>query len=105
MYAHIGNPRPIEAYRDPRTGEQRWRRLGRQAVTSLEFPPDTTVDEAVLIVLDALPHHMEMRDDQGADVRPVWVETDDKALTRRLCVQFDIPTTKNKRPPNWGQEV
>lgn len=104
MYAHIGNPRPIEAVIDRRTGETKWRRLPPEATTKFLFPEGTSVEEAVLIVIDALPHHMEMQDEHGKDIRPAWVETDDKNLTRRLCVQYDIPTTKNKRPANWGQK-
>lgn len=98
MYAHIGNPEPIEAVRDPRTGEVKWRRLPSEGVTSFNFPEGTTVQDAVLIVADALPHHM------APDSNPVWVETDNKDLTRRLCVQYDIPVTKNKRPATWGQQ-
>jgi len=98
MYADIGNPKPIESYLDPRTGETKWRPLPPEAVTHYEFPEGTPLDEAVLIVLDALPHHMDR------ESSPAWVETDNKDLTRRLCMQFDIPVTKNKRPARWGQK-
>lgn len=98
MRVEIGNDNAIEEYREPGSDELRVRALEGERVTTLLFPEDYSLGDAVTSTVDALRHHMR------ADTKPAWIESDVEPLRQMLCEHYAVDPAKT-RPLTWGGEV
>ena len=98
MRVEIGNDNAIEEYREPGSDELRVRALEGERVTTLLFPEDYSLGDAVTSTVDALRHHMR------ADTKPAWIESDVEPLRQMLCEHYAVDPSKT-RPLTWGGEV
>lgn len=96
MEVYIGNDHAIETgYNDE--GRLVAKNLPGERTTKVAFPPDTTPFVAFKTAIAAMTRHIE----PGA--KPVWIESDDKALRRMLIEHYGLQITKSDRPDGWGE--
>lgn len=98
MRVVLGNESAVEAHRRPGEEEVLYRELEGQHVTTIEFPENPSLQEAVAVVTEIVGHHFQ----DGAT--PSWVECDSEGLKALLCEQFHINPRHNKRPKDWGKD-
>ena len=95
MKAEIGHTAGIEAHEDD--GAVRYRPVDGQRTTTFKIPEGTSVSEAVLCIMDAIPYHIQ----SGGEV--VWIKADDKDLEKALVSRLGVKHP-NRRPASWGDE-
>lgn len=99
MKVTIGNPFAIEGYRIEQSDDPdrvHYRSIEGERETFFDFPETVSVTEAIIIINETLPHHMDLG--KGT---PAWIESDDALLKKMLCQQYGV-SDKKRRPAKWG---